>query len=84
MPCSPGMRNCVATCAHRRFVRDYQAERVRQEAVRDEVTKGYETELADHPEIVTFKSWLIDHKAPSPDDASVEPTPDEWEPPPGF
>lgn len=85
MPCSPGMRSCVATCAHRRFVRDYQGERARQEALRDEATKGYATELGEHPQIVTFKTWLIDHAGPVSDpDATVEPTPHDWEPPPGF
>ena len=75
------MRSCVASCAHRRFVRDYQSERARQEMVRDAATLGYETELSEHPDIITFKRWLIDHKAPEP---SEDPTPDDWEPPPGF
>jgi hypothetical protein len=79
------MRNCAASCLHRRFVRDYQVERMRQEMVRDAATLGYPTELVGYPEIVTFKSWLVDHAAPVslPDD-TVEPTPTDWEPPPGF
>ena len=85
MPCSPGMRNCVATCAHRRFVRDYQSERMRQEMTREDVTGGYATEISEHPPIITFKQWLVDHAAPVSDvDDTVIPTPHDWEPPPGF
>jgi hypothetical protein len=79
------MRNCVATCAHRRFVRDYQAERARQEIVRDAETLGYPTEQVGYPDLVTFKRWLIDHTRPASDpDATVDQTPHDWEPPPGF
>lgn len=87
MPCSPGMRRCVATCAHRRFVRDYRAERSRQETVADHTSLGHAEELAAYlasNPLVTFKTWLIQHKALSPEDAMVEPTPNDWEPPPGF
>jgi hypothetical protein len=79
------MRGCVATCAHRRFVRDYQAERWRQEIERDAATGGYATELSEHPPIITFKKWLTDHASDlSVAPATVEPTPDDWMPPPGF
>ena len=86
MPCSPGMRNCRAACGHRAFVRQYQEERLRQELVADHSSLGYETELAAYvaaKPLITFKKWLIDHTASDPDDM-VEPTPDDWEPPPGF
>lgn len=65
-------------------MRDYQAERTRQEMVRDAETLGYATEAEGLPPLVTFKKWLIDHAGPSDPDASVEPTPHDWEPPPGF
>ena len=82
------MRNCVATCAHRRFVYDYQSERMRQEMVADDVSIGYATERAMYLErkpLITFKKWLIDHASGlSALDDTVETTPDDWEPPPGF
>jgi len=85
MPCSPGMRNCAATCAHRRFVRDYQVERMRQEIERDAATLGYPTEQVGYPDLVTFKTWLVDHASDvSVTTDTVEPTPTDWEPPPGF
>jgi hypothetical protein len=81
------MRGCRAACAHRAFVRQYQAERMRQELVADEASAGYETEFdayVDERPLVTFKSWLIDHAAPSPEDLTIEPTHDDWKPPAGF
>jgi hypothetical protein len=85
MPCAPGMSLCAATCAHRRFVHDYRTERRRQAGAREDVTKGYAAELADHPPIVDFKTWLLSHSSDlSLSDAMVDPTPDDWEPPPGF
>lgn len=79
------MRSCIATCAHRRFVRDYRSERSRQEGQREEVTKGYDTEISEYLDLVTFKRWLVDHKQPVSDpDTTVETTPDDWEPPPGL
>lgn len=73
MPCSPGMRGCRRGCLHRQLVMDYRAERWRQEALREEATGGYATELAEHAPIVTFRDWLEQHRA-DPDDR--EPTPD--------
>jgi len=81
------MRKCRAACGHRAFVRHYQAERHRQELVAEHASIGYETEyaafVADQP-LVTFKDWLIQHAAPSDPDDTITPTPDDWEPPPGF
>ena len=68
-------------------MRDYQSERARQEMVADDVSIGYATERAMYLErkpLITFKKWLIDHAGPSDPGATVEPTPPDWEPPPGF
>lgn len=65
MPCSPGMRRCKASCAHRALVKDYRTERDRQEARLDAETLGYATEredvLARRPELrpVNFQQWLV-------------------------
>ena len=81
------MSRCRAACGHRSFVRTYQAERHRQEQAAEDVSIGYETEfaayVAEHP-LITFKDWLIQHAAPSDPSATVDPTPDDWEPPAGF
>lgn len=63
------MRKCRAGCGHRAFVREYQAERARQELAREEATNGYEAEMAQYPPLVTFKTWLVDHAGPDPQDA---------------
>lgn len=72
MPCSPGMAKCRRGCLHRAFVRDYQVERNRQEVAREAITGGYATEEADHPPLVTFKTWLVDHAGMSGFDESLE------------
>lgn len=69
MPCPPRMVGCRRGCLHRAFVQDYRVERARQEGVREDATGGYATELAEYPEIVTFKSWLVDHAGPQQEDA---------------
>lgn len=64
MPCSKGMRGCATDCAHRRFVRDYVAERERQVVAAEAQTHGYATEEREYFEEhdrVTFKSWLRQH-----------------------
>lgn len=76
------MRRCAASCAHRRFVREYQAERHRQEIDRETATGGYATEMAEHPPLVTFKKWLIAN-AMSDDTSSVFPDPNDQENPYG-
>jgi hypothetical protein len=75
MPCSPGMAGCHRGCLHRRFVQDYRIERHRQELAREDVTGGYEAEEADHPPIITFKKWLIDHAGMSAPDDIIEDDP---------
>lgn len=74
MPCAKRMTvrrddetgtGCHALCLHRRLVRGYQDERIRQEDAAREAASGYETEyreyLEDHP-LITFKEWLVMHK----------------------
>jgi len=60
---------------------------MRQEMTADHHSLGYETELegyvAEAP-LITFKDWLIQHAAPSDPSTTVDPTPDDWEPPEGF
>lgn len=58
MPCSPGMRKCRRGCLHRMLVDDYRSERHRQVIERENATGGYESEIAEYGQIVTFKSWL--------------------------
>lgn len=63
MPCSPSMIACRRRnpgCPHLQFVKEYQAAREAAEAERDAACLGYDTETAQHPPIVTFKSWLSD------------------------
>lgn len=82
MPCSKGMRGCVASCGHRRFVREYQTERYRQEMVREDATGGYETELAQYNSerrLITFQQWLIDHAGMSEADATFNTDPHDQE-----
>lgn len=50
------------------MVLDYRSERDRQESMRDATTGGYAAELAEHPPLVTFRSWLEAHAAPAPED----------------
>ncbi|KQY58350.1 hypothetical protein ASD11_01395 [Aeromicrobium sp. Root495] len=55
------MTKCKADCLHRRRVRDYQEERIRQEDLARETANGWETEyreyLEEHP-LITFHEWL--------------------------
>ena len=48
-------------CGHRAIVEAYRQERQRQEALADDQSLGYATELAewvrDHP-LITFHQWL--------------------------
>jgi hypothetical protein len=55
------MRACHARCLHRRFVRDYHEERERQET---EIENQTERER-DEFDLITFKQWLVGHKAAS-------------------
>jgi hypothetical protein len=59
------MRSCAVTCAHRRFVRDYQIDRARREAQRDAQTLGYQTEGQELPPLPAFKDWLVQHARPT-------------------
>jgi hypothetical protein len=69
MPCSPRMTRCKAECLHRKRVRSYQEERIRQEDTARELANGWDTEyreyLADHP-LITFHEWLKQTKNPEP------------------
>lgn len=56
------MRGCRALCLHRQLVMEYRAERHRQEVEREAATGGYEAELDDYGEIVTFRRWIEDHR----------------------
>lgn len=49
MPCSPGMRRCKPTCAHRALVAAYRDARHAAELQREAVTLGYDTETREHP-----------------------------------
>lgn len=77
MPCSPRMPvaregvagGCKADCLHRKRVRAYVEERIRQEDEARELANGWETEyreyLAEHP-LITFHVWLKQTKNPEP------------------
>lgn len=63
MPCTPGMTACRLRnpgCPHLQFVKEYRDAREAAEAKRDAECLGYDTETSEYPEIVTFKSWLVD------------------------
>ena len=45
-------------CRHCRSVEAYRAARIAAELRRDEATRGWATELAEYPPIITFKEWL--------------------------
>jgi len=86
MPCSPGMKDCKASCGHRETVMDYLRERMRLEEVAEEVSLGYATELAEHLRdnpLPTFKDYLIEHRRPEmPRDPEVEAFMWDYDPPP--
>ncbi len=87
MPCSPGMRLCASTCAHRRFVLDYVAERDAQAVRAEAATAGNSTELADYfgaggrpvEQRWTFARWLKTHTgADYPYPAAAAPSCPTW------
>jgi hypothetical protein len=64
MPCARRMIGCKAACQHRRFVRDYQAERLRQEIAAENDFR--ERDGNEHAEaLVTFHRWLKHHRRPA-------------------
>lgn len=64
MPCSPRMTGCKTDCLHRRLVRDYHAERCRQEiAAENDYRHRDGNENADP--LITFKQWLEGHRIPA-------------------
>lgn len=75
MPCSKGMRSCVATCGHRALVEGYRNERRRQWSELIEFTGGYDTEIADRlrelqekgTPLIDYKTWLKQSARPPED-----------------
>lgn len=64
MPCAPRMTGCKADCMHRQLVRDYHAERERQEiAAENDYRHRDGNEHASR--LITFKQWLIGHRRPA-------------------
>lgn len=51
------MRGCRASCLHQSFVRDYQAERERQEIAAENAYRERDGN-ENAPRLITFKEWL--------------------------
>lgn len=77
------MRACASTCAHRRFVLDYIAERDAQLVQAEAVALGHAAETAEYfaeRSRLTFRRWLITHARadyPYPSPLSRRPPPCE-------
>jgi hypothetical protein len=50
-------------CRHCTDVDVYRAARLAAELAREEATRGWATELAQYPPIITFRDWLIQSAA---------------------
>ncbi|UOW93433.1 hypothetical protein SEA_LABELLE_70 [Mycobacterium phage Labelle] len=63
VPCSPKHKNCSP--AHAALVRDYRAERERQEVLNDRILNNREEKriwFENFNRLVTFRDWLLWHK----------------------
>jgi hypothetical protein len=58
------MTGCKADCLHRRLVRDYTAERQRQEIAAENQYRDRDGNEHAEP-LITFKQWLTGHAIPA-------------------
>lgn len=77
MPCSPGMRDCASSCAHRLWVQEHRADRAAWEVARDNGGLGYAEETRDWEQenpSPTLKAKML-HREKAPEmptlDASI-------------
>lgn len=69
MPCSRRMISCKANCLHRQLVRDYHAERERQEIAAENDWRHRDGNERARP-LITFRVWLKAHRRRSEERAA--------------